>query len=452
MSSVWSRIVGTAALCCCTLAVLAQNASFSITPKINSPYSRFGLGNFVNQYYAGPAGMGGLSAAFLDPYHLNLRNPASLASLQATAFEVGLDARYSALEGGGASQGIWSGNLSYLALGFPLINPINEALDRKRSDFGLGMAFALQPYTLVGYDIKLTSTQEELGQTTNTLKGTGGTNRLLWGNALRYKGLSGGFTIGYLFGQLTNSRVVAFDSIEQAYFTEFLDEISLNGFFWEAGLQYTYDFKKLNVNGEREPSGRRLIVGLYGNSADNFNTNTRRFAERYNFDYNVQDTILNQSGLEQSGTLPAAFTFGAVYEDINDFRFGLEYGMENWSGYANEAKPDSSLSDTWRLRAGLEWIPDHLSYNNYFERVRYRLGFFYQADPRSFNGEQLSEYGVSVGFGFPIIMSRQRISFVNLAVEAGQFGLADTLRETFVKMTLGFTLNDNTWFFKRKFN
>lgn len=430
--------------------MLGQNAS--ITPKINSPFSRFGLGNFVQQYYAGPGGMAGLSAAFQDPYHLNTLNPASLASLQSTAFEVGLNAQYSNLKSQDASEGIWSGNLNYLALGFPLINPINEVLDRKRSDLSLGMAFALQPYTVVGYDIESTSEQDGLGPTTNFLKGTGGTNRLLWGNAVKYKGLSGGFTVGYLFGQLTNSRRVEFDSVELAYITEFLDEVSLNGFFWEAGLQYTHDFKKPNVNGEMEPSGRRLTVGLYGNAKDNFNTNTSRFAERYSFDYNTQDTILDESGLKQKGTLPSSFTFGLMYEDVNDFRFGLEYGLENWSEYANEAKPDSTLADSWRFRAGVEWIPDYQSYNNYFERMRYRFGFFYGLDPRSFEGEQMKQYGVSLGFGFPIIMTRQRISFVNLSIEAGQFGLSDTLRENFVKMTLGFTLNDNTWFFKRKFN
>ena len=450
MLSVWSRIVGTAALCCCTWAVFAQNAT--ITPKINSPFSRFGLGNFVSQYYAGPGGMGGLSAAFHDPYHLNTINPASLASLQSTAFEVGLNAQYSGLKSDGASESIWSGNLNYMALGFPLINPINEALDRKRSKFGLGMAFALQPYTVVGYNIESTSDQEDLGPTTNFLKGTGGTNRLLWSNAVKYKGFSGGVTLGYLFGQLTNSRRVEFDSVELAYVTEFLDEVSINGFFWEAGLQYTHEFKKLKATGELEPSGRRLIIGLNGNSSDNFNTNTSRFAERFNSSYGVQDTIFNETGVKQKGTLPSDLSIGVMYENVNDFRFGVEYGIENWSEYVNEAKPDSSLLDTWRIRAGMEWIPDYQSYNNYFERMRYRFGFYYGLDPRSFEGEQLKEYGVSLGFGFPIIMSRQRVSFVNLSLEAGQFGLSDTLRETFVKMTLGFTLNDNTWFFKRKFN
>ncbi len=450
MLSVWSRFVGLAVLCLAASTVLAQNAT--ITPKVNSPFSRYGIGDLVDQFYAAPGGMGGPSAAFNDPYHLNILNPASLAQLEATAFELGIFAQYSKLKSDEAAEDIWSGNLNYMALGFPLINPINKVLDRRRSPWKAGMAFALQPYSIVGYNIESTQVKEGLGPTTNFLKGTGGTYRLSWNNGVAYKGFSAGFTFGYLFGQLTNSRRVEFDSVELAFTTEFLDEVSINGFYWRGGLQYTHTFKETNAKGETAPSGRRLTVGVHGNSPDNFNTNTTRFAERYNFSFNTRDTIFNESEVKQSGTLPSEFTAGLMYEQRNEWRLGLEYGIQNWSEYVNEAKPDSSLSDTWRIQLGGEWTPNHLSYNNYFERVRYRLGFFYGLDPRSFEGEQLQEYGISAGFGFPIILSRQRTSFVNLALEAGRFGQAGILRENYFRMTLGFTLNDNTWFFKRKFN
>ena len=59
---------------------------------------------------------------------------------------------------------------------------------------------------------------------------------------------------------------------------------------------------------------------------------------------------------------------------------------------------------------------------------------------------------MTLGFGLPVVLPRQQLSFINFAVEAGQFGLADQLRENYVKIQVGFTLNDNTWFFKRKFN
>ncbi|MCB9299623.1 MAG: hypothetical protein H6566_03180 [Lewinellaceae bacterium] len=450
MSSVWSRIVVTAGLCLGAAAMLAQNAG--ITPKINSPYSRYGLGNLVDQFYAGPGGMAGMSAAFHDPYHLNILNPASLTQLQSTAFEVGLYAQYSGLKGEEATQGIWSGNLQYMALGFPLINPINETLDRRKSPIRLGMAFALQPYSIVGYNIEAPVESPDLGLVTNYLKGTGGTYNLTWSNAISYKGFSAGATLGYLFGKLTNSRRVEFDSLNDAYVTEFLDDVSLSGLFWRFGLQYTHDFKKLNANGELEPSGRRLIFGAHGSSTNDFNTKSSHYAERYSFTYGVQDTIQDGSIVEQKGTLPSSLAIGLTYEHRNKLRIGTEFEIQNWSGYVNDGKPEDPLSDTWRGMVAVEIIPNYLSYNNYFERVRYRFGAFYGTDPRSFGGEQLRKYGVTAGFGFPLILPRQRISFVNLALEAGQFGLADTLRENYVKMTLGFTLNDNTWFFKRKFN
>ena len=63
--------------------------------------------------------MGGLTAAYTDPFHLNLANPASLPYLRATAFEVGAFGRYTQLEDGDLTDDIWAGGLGYLALGFP---------------------------------------------------------------------------------------------------------------------------------------------------------------------------------------------------------------------------------------------------------------------------------------------------------------------------------------------
>ena len=101
---------------------------------------------------------------------------------------------------------------------------------------------------------------------------------------------------------------------------------------------------------------------------------------------------------------------------------------------------------------GLEFIPDVQSYNNNWGRSRYRLGVFHAQDARSNNGEQLTNFGVTLGVGIPIILPRQTLSFVNLALEAGRFGVADGLKENYVQFHFGFTLNDSSWFFKRKFN
>ena len=137
-------------------------------------------------------------------------------------------------------------------------------------------------------------------------------------------------------------------------------------------------------------------------------------------------------------------------------RLGADFKLQSWNEFNNDlvAASDANKPDvtTWRAAVGYEILPDILSYNNYFKKVRYRFGAFYSNDPRSVQGEQLTQYGVTVGMGMPIILPRQGKSFVNLGFELGKIGLADALNRTYFKINLGFTLNDDTWFFKRKFN
>lgn len=436
------------------LATFATGQNFvNIDPKDNSPYSRLGLGDLSNQNLASSIGLAGLSAAFNDPFHLNLINPASSAFLRATAFEVGFNSEYSSLKNPNETAGLWNGNLNYLAVGFPLINPINEVLDRKSNDIGWGMQFALVPFSTVGYDIQNTETLDTL-TISNNYRGSGGTYRFLWGNAFRYKDLSFGINIGYTFGKISNSRFINFDNLStHHFFNDLLEETSIGGFYWNVGVQYQYVFKKPGKDGEQIPTGKKIIFGINANPASDFNTNTSQLFLRIPRpgSFSTADTISSATDILGSGRLPAELNLGIMYEKTNKFKLGVNYKQTNWSSYENEAKPEM-LSNSFTFSVGGEFIPDIISYNNYFERVRYRFGAFYGKDPRSFGGEQLTEYGVSFGMGFPIILPRQQTSFINMALEAGQFGISDVLQETYIRMTLGFTLNDNTWFFKRKFN
>src|SRR5688500_6333303 len=54
-----------------------------IAAQENSPYSRYGLGNTVPNTNVVNRGMGGVSAAFADPFSVNFNNPASYSAFQA---------------------------------------------------------------------------------------------------------------------------------------------------------------------------------------------------------------------------------------------------------------------------------------------------------------------------------------------------------------------------------
>ncbi|MCB9081222.1 MAG: hypothetical protein H6555_05885 [Lewinellaceae bacterium] len=435
----------------CSLGDLSGQ-SFALVPKNNSPYSRFGLGDFTNPYFAAAGGMGGIGAAFHDPSHLNLINPAALGFLRVTAFETGLYARNASLTDGENSTGVWSGNLSYMALGFPLRNPINEALEEQEPILGWGMAFSLTPYTLVGYDIESVQTSPDYGPATNRLKGTGGTYRLGWTNGWRYKGISVGLETGYLFGKITNNRLLTLDSLAVAYDTQLQDEISVSGLQIRLGTQIAIDFNRDKTSIDADQDYQRLTFGGFAGLGGNINTNTSRFYRRDIFiDVGVVDTILFETDVREKGNMPLQWGLGVSYEQFNKYRISAEYNAGRWSGYTNEAKPENLL-DNYSVRIGGEYIPDILSYNRYWRRVRYRAGVFFGTDPRSLNGEQIATSGITLGMGLPIILPRQTPSFLNVAIEAGKFGIANSIRQNYVQLTLGFSLNDNTWFYKRKFN
>ncbi|MCR9289305.1 hypothetical protein OAF63_01330 [Saprospiraceae bacterium] len=428
-------------------------------PKDNAPYSRFGLGDPLNQFFSSAAGMGGLSATYADPFHVNFLNPASLGHLASATFEVGVFGENSTLESNDLSQEIWSGNLNYISLGFPLQNNLNAVLNRKVKPVKWGMNIALLPYTNVDYEVQ-TEGPHPVNDTLDVLnifEGNGGTNRLIWSNGWKYKNFSGGINMGLIFGKLEKDRSAIFQNLDASYDDRFTDDISVSGFVWSVGAQYQLLLNKEEYEKSKNLGDKKsLIFGLYGNSKTGFKTTNDRLAIGINSRLGSLgvDTLVNEQIISKDNKLPAEFTAGVMYEHIGKLRVGFEYSIGKWSGYVNEATgegtPDGiQFSDSQRISAGLEWIPDATSYNSFLKRVRYRFGAYYHDDPRL---EDLKNTGISFGLGLPIVLPRQQTSFVNIAFEYGKFGISDSIEEKYFRTTIGFTLNDNSWFFKRKFN
>ena len=452
MSKLKSRFLGLLMFMLCSTLGVAQinSTSDSNTPKDNSPYSRIGIGDLVNRNFAGPLGMGGLGASFNDPYHTNLINPASYSYLRSTSFEVGLFSQYSSLQTPSETLDIWSGNINYISIGFPMRNPINEVLDRKKRDTHWGMNLSLLPFSTVGYNVQSNGIIEESGQETiNSFNGRGGTYKVQWGNAVKYKDFSVGVNLSYFFGKIINERSLFLVGTGSSYSSKFLDELSMGGVTIDAGVQYKYQFKEKNDKGEIVPNGKSFTVGAYAGPNSSINTNTSQFYTRRNSTFGTLDTLVNVNEIRGDATLPGSFGVGVMYENFNKFRVGIDYSASKWSNYSNDAKPETLL-DSYRIAIGGEIIPDENSYKSYARKIRYRLGAYYETDPRNIN-EQLTNYGITLGLGFPVILPRQQKSFFNLALEAGKFGANTSIEETYIKATFGFTLNDNTWFFKRKF-
>lgn len=435
-----------------SIALLTSFALFA-QPKQNSPYSKYGIGDRLNQYFANQAGWGGQTAAFHDPFHLNISNPASYAHLRSATLETGLYAKYSSLSTDDSKSEYWSGNLANIALGFTLKSPINEVLDKTKSPWTYGMAFALTPYTLVGYNTLINEDLPDLGEVENTFEGSGGTYRFNWGGGVKYKNTAAGLNFGWVFGKSVYAATTFFNDSFPTFETNRREDLRINGFVWNAGIQH--DFVLQTADNDRSIPVRWITLGITGESNHKLNTEydvlfVRSRGTASNGNYIDSDTLQSDFNIKNKLTLPATIGIGIQYVNSTKLKAGMQYEYGNWSSYDNAARPEK-MRNTSAVSAGVEYIPDFSSYNNYSKRMRYRLGAYYRQDPRIINGKGLDDFGISFGLGLPVILPRQQTSFVNAAFELGKFGSGTPIEETYFRINIGFTLNDNTWFYKRRF-
>jgi len=431
--------------------------SLSAQQVDNSPFSAFGIGNIHSDDLVYYQAFGGLGASYMDPYHINIKNPASYSFLNAAAYEVGISARYFQLSDDNNSSQGWKGNLDYLALGFPLRNPINASLDPIKRDVKLGMSLFLKPHSTVGYNISSILEDPNLGSYEKNFEGNGGLYKLMWGNAIRYKSFSVGANIGYLFGNINFNENIFFRETASAFQNRYTIDYNVNGFIWDAGVSYSWFINKAAYEKDKRIKTKILNVGLYGNAAHNFrsiNDITRRSQLPVNISPNLTqfttDTLFFSPGLRGEGRLPAEIGLGATFFSASKYVIGFNFDYGAWSQYKNSVR-NETLSDSWKLNIGGSYRPDVKSFNNYFKRVAYKLGVFYQTDPQVVDNVQITDTGVNLGASFPFYYQR-KISHINAAFRFGVRGSGTPIRELYGRVAVGFTFNDDEWFLKRKYN
>ncbi len=423
----------------------------------NSPYSRFGIGDLVNDNFMHTRMMGSIGSSYIDGYHINIVNPASYASLRATAFDIGLDAKRSTLSSGDNKNTSWNGNLQYISLAFPLGNPLNEILDQKKRKYNLGMSFTLMPNSTVGYNITSQDSLAGIGNIERLYGGDGGSYKFLWGNAIKYKDFSFGLNLGYLFGNIRYEQNITFFDLPFAYQDLFSTEYNMNGFLFGTGAIYSKILNQTELDNKTERVPTLISLGVRLKTSTSFNTNlttSQLGVQTPTGSAQFIDTAYIAKDVPGTGKLPLELGFGASYYGGEKFMIGADFSTTNWSTYRNDADntvDENPLSDTYNVSFGGYYRPDYKSYNRYFKRVYYRYGLYYNTDPRSVDGEQLKSYGLTIGMGMPFIYQR-KISHANLGLEFGKRGSGSPISESFFKISLGFTFNDDEWFIKKKYN
>ena len=313
------------------------------------------------------------------------------------------------------------------------------------------------PNSTVGYNITSQDSLAGIGNIQRLYAGDGGSYKFVWGNALKYKDFSFGMNLGYLFGKIRYEQNVTFYDLPFAYQDLFSTEYSLNGFLWGVGALYTRVLNKKQLENKTDRTADLISFGVRMKSSSSFNTNltSSQFGIQAP-DVGVQfiDTAYLAKDVEGTGKLPIELGLGVSYYKGEKFMIGADFSMTKWSSYRNDADKtvaENPLSDIYNVSFGGFYRPDYKSYNRYFKRVYYRYGAYYKTDPRSIDGDQLKSYGLTLGMGMPFIYQR-KISHANIGVEFGKRGPSSPIAESFFKVSLGFTFNDDEWFIKKKYN
>ncbi|MCE7040966.1 outer membrane protein transport protein [Dyadobacter sp. CY312] len=399
----------------------------------NAPYSSLGMGELYGESFSDNTGMGQSGVSTSNGFQINNLNPALWSRNKYTTLDVGLIGQYKEIVSGNKKQQNAGGNLAYVSIAFPV---------GRRWTLGASM----KPYSFV--DFENTSTRAIPGtgdQAAYFNSGKGGINKASITNAYQLNQyVSLGLETSYYFGNVRKATEVLIPSGAAAtdYLVGINDRTNYSDFGFRAGGTVRIPVKKdnkLNLN----------LGGAYSFKTD-INASQTRTLELSQDSFvlpGATDTLTNN--MSGSITVPTQYQVGMSLEWPLKMVVSADYSHQSWSDYRGfRSTSNDGLKNVGRLHVGVEYLPRFLSLN-YFERVRYRVGFSHGKTPYSINNRDVNDTNISLGFTFPMGFGYQ--NFVSLAFVGGQRGNTGNgmVRERYGRAVLGITLLDR-WFQKQK--
>lgn len=410
------RTVRTIAL---LLLVVAAGCLVARAQIVTTPYSKMGYGMLSDNVSSIQRSMGGVGYAMKGGRIINVMNPASYANVDSLTYlwDVGVDLTNLWSKENGNKGYNFGGGLDYLTGHF-------------RVTKGLGAAFGLLPYSSVGY-----SYGGYIDGGSESRSGNGGFNQLFVGVGYEpVKNLSVGFNFAYLFGSTSNTTLI--NSNSTSYFNRNMKMRDWNAQF---GLQYSLPLSK----------GRDLLtVGATFQPKKSFH------GDAWATSFDSQDSKVDTIGFtSMSGKYeqPASIGVGLSYNLNRKLTLEADYTYQKWSKAKYESiegfEPSPMhFDDRWKIAGGVQFTPNKRG--SYVGAMSFRAGVFYNHDYMNYNGNNVRDYGASVGVGLPAPGGK---TTVNLGVEWRHRETSPTqlITENYLNITLGVNFNE-LWFWKSR--
>jgi len=410
----------------------------------SSPYSYYGIGDIKFKGTIENRSMGGLSV-FPDSIHINLQNPAQLASLKLINLNLGGTYLNTSSKSEIQTEKARRTAIDYLAVGIPVGK--------------LGIGFGLIPYSSVGYKIEKTDYTIDTSVTPNDTteskyskyNGIGGVNKVFLGFAYQLtKKVNIGVDVQYNFGKIKTTSLHYEGGVQLSTLED--NASDLHGVNFDLGLTYQTKLnKKLAFFSSLTLTPEATLLINNSRTISTYNTLNGDVPEK--LDVAVEDT---------KAKLPAKIAFGSGFGEVKKWLIGGEitylntsvtsnrfndiYGPTN----ANNTRYTASYKDAMRYTIGGYFIPNYNSYSSYLKKITYRAGLRYENTGLVLQGKSIDDAAVNVGLGLPLTGG---FSNINIGLEVGKRGTKyyNLVEENYVNLSIGLSLSDR-WFVKRKYD
>lgn len=413
---------------------IAVSAAVSAQSSVNSPYTRYGLGETFDQVFANNAAMGGVGYALRSDLHVNPMNPASYTAVDSLSFmfDTGMTLKSSNFQEGNYKSNAKNASFDYIAMQFRL-HP------------RLGMAIGYTPFSTVGYNFDRSKNIENSEVTiSNNFYGDGGMQQIFAGLGFKIlDNLSVGANIAYLYGKLNYQTTATLSNGGDQ--TIIYNQMSVSSYNASFGLQYTQPLNKNNS----------LTLGLaytLGHVLNMHDTHGEQVTDGSSY------SALQTQSTEDSYGIPHSFGIGLAWAHKKNLTVEADYTLQKWDGVKYNNRTDMYMNRS-KIALGAELLPKEYG-RNYLSRIRYRIGAYYSTpylktpsyNPNAAWVNGPKEYGISAGFGFPLNLNMAN----NVLSITGQYvrvapSVSGLLSENRFELKIGLTFNER-WFMKWKVN
>jgi hypothetical protein len=369
-----------------------------------------GLGEFDSKTYGITSGMANAGAGLYSVGTLNLSNPSALAvDSLSFLFDLSVGGKISKYSNTSTQEGAANFNVKKVAAGVRIFSK-------------LSLALGMLPYSNVQYKVKDKIYVEGRPDETTDIyyDGSGGLSKFfLSGSYKLLPNLNVGMNVSYLFGRINRTEAHSLHSVRHS--------VEIDKILADFGLMYHKILNPSLVLSAGLTYAYRTEIKMKNYSTYTMSGESRRNTSTYtSLPHNLGAGFAVQSSKDR--------TYRAL---------SIDYKLQKWSDIQS---PDqrTHYTDSHRINAGASYIYNYRTPRNYFQRIQYQAGLYYEKTNLIVHGSSLRESGITAGVILPIKNSPTQLF---ISTDFGYRGGNNLIGEKIARINLGVCMNQQ-WFVK----